>query len=285
MHKFSRFCVFVFLGVAFLFVSVPVDVHAQSASLNVRGDTGVDKFYTVGSTVSVIFQTTDFDRSPAVGVKLIITHSGLTDVTISNGGVTAAAGFADIGTVTVTGTIAADSNVYIQAEWQAQLLWTGIGFNVEGAPLIITPAAIVVNPPDPKSPLAVGDVFRQIIEIQDVTDLASWQMDIAFNPEVLEVVDISEGDFLEQDGGDTLFLNEHSSGKIAVKQVRVGGIGVPMSGVSGSGVLVALSFRFVSFSEALLGLHNVRLSDSSGERLSYSVTLTPVVATHAFAGR
>ena len=108
-------------------------------------------------------------------------------------------------------------------------------------------------------------------------------MDIAFNPEVLEVVDIREGDFLEQDGGDTLFLSEQSSGKIAIKQVRLGEIGTPMSGVSGSGVLVALRFRFVSFSEALLGLHNVRLSDSSGERLSYSVSLTPVVATHASA--
>ena len=167
---FSRFCVFVFLGVAFLFVSVPVDVHAQSASLDVLGDTGVDKFYTVGSTVRVIFRTTDFDGSPAVDVKLIITHSGLMDVTISNGGTATTDAF---GFVTVSGTIAGASNVYIQAEWQAQLLWIGIGFNVEGAPLIITPAAIVVNPPDPKFPLAVGDVFRQMIEIQDVTDLAS----------------------------------------------------------------------------------------------------------------
>ena len=108
-------------------------------------------------------------------------------------------------------------------------------------------------------------------------DLASWQMDIAFNPDVLDVVDISEGDFLEQDGTDALFLDEQSPGKISVRQVRVG----PVSGVSGSGVLVELTFRFVSFSEALLGLHNVRLSDSSGERLSYSVNLTPVVSTHA----
>ena len=116
-----------------------------------------------------------------------------------------------------------------------------------------------------------------MIEIA-ILDLTGWQMDIAFNPGVLEVVDISAGDFLEQDGEDAQFFYEHSPGKIAVRQVRIGGIDAPLSGVSGSGVLVALTFRFVSFSEALLGLHNVRLSDSSGERLSYSVNLTP--ATH-----
>ena len=48
-------------------------------------------------------------------------------------------------------------------------------------------------------------------------------------------------------------------------------------------MLAALTFRFVSFSEVLLGPQNVRLSDSLGERLSYSVTLTPVVVTHASA--
>ena len=149
-------------------------------------------------------------------------------------------------------------------------------FIANGVYVGINPATIVVNPPNPKSPLKVGDTFTQTIEIQNTTDLAGWQMDIAFNPEVLEVIDISGGDFLGQNETDAFFSYELSPDKISVKQVRLGAA----SGVSGSGVLVELTFRFMSFSEALLGLHNVRLSDSSGERLSYAVTLTPVVATH-----
>ena len=167
-----------------------------------------------------------------------------------------------------------EEGAYISATWEEMGRQTTVFFN--GIHVGIRPATIVVNPPDPEY-LAVGDIFTQMIEIRDVTDLTGWQMDIAFNPEVLEVVAISEDDFLEQDGGDAQFFYEHSPGKIVVRQVR---IGAPLSGVSGSGVLVALTFRFVSFSEALLGLHNVRLSDSSGERLSYSVSVTPVVATH-----
>ena len=31
--------------------------------------------------------------------------------------------------------------------------------------------------------------------------LAGWQFDIAFDPTVLEALDVSEGDFLKTDGG------------------------------------------------------------------------------------
>ena len=224
----------------------------------------------VGDTVEVIF-VAEIDNLLASGVQLTIASSGISDVVVSNDGITDV-----LGRVTVTGTIVQAEDVHISARWVERDLDARAEFHVPHSA-----ALIVVNSPDPKSPLAVGNVFEQVIEIQDAIDLASWQMDIAFNPEVLEVVDISEGDFLEQDDGEPLFLSEQHPGKIAIRQARVGEIGAPMSGVSGSGVLVVLSFKFVSSSEALLGLHNVRLSDSSGERLSYSVTLTPVVATHA----
>ena len=268
---FSRFCIFACLGVL-LFASGTVDVNAQERSLEVAVIAGLDQEPPVGSTVSIHFTTSE------PNAVLTITYSGLTDVSVANGGtvVTNVLGRR----ATVTGTITG-RDAWVRAEWRAA--GRLVRAHICDCDDYIRPALIVVNPPDPKSPLAVGDVFQQAIEIQNATDLASWQMDIAFDPEVLEVVDISEGDFLKQDDGKSLFLNERSLGKILIRQVRVGEVGAPMSGVSGFGVLVVLSFKFVSFSEALLGIHNVRLSDSSGERLSYSVTLTPVVATHASA--
>ena len=367
MQIFFRLIV-CFLGVILLLAAGTVDVHAQNAVLTISGDIGPDKVYQVGQAVEAIFTASDENRDPIEGVTLTITFSGLRDLTISNGGMTDA-----FGAVIVTGTIASDTGVYIQAVWPDEGLTARGDFNVADTPVslevhdriggdwsyavgetvtvtfvarrgellaagekltithngltgvtisnggttnavgtvIITgtmakddayieavwtanqlqaraelstyeqvvPALIVVSPPDPKSSLIVGDTFTQTIEVQNATDLAGWQMDIAFNPEVLEVVDISEGDFLEGDGRGALFLDEQHPGEISVKQVRV----EPVSGVSGSGVLVELRFRLVAFSEALLGIHNVRLSDSSGERLSYSVTLTPVVATHTSA--
>ena len=280
MRMFSDLKVFVFLTAVLLFVVGVADVHAQDSTLAVYGDTG--GFYAVGDLVEVNF-VASIDAAPAAGVSLTITHSGLTDVSVPNGGTVTTH---VLGRVVVTGTITSISGVYVSATLVEAGKTARVDFKVEeiaeevAIDSGIRAATIVVDPPNPKSPLAVGDVFSQSVEIQGATDLASWQMDVAFNPEVLAVVDISEGDFLEQDGEDALFFNEHSPGKIAIRQTR---LGAPLSGVSGSGVLVVFTFRFVASSEALLGLHNVRLSDASGDRLSYTVNLTPVVATHASA--
>ena len=108
MQIFSRFCVFMFLCVILLHAGGTVDVHAQS--LEMSGDTGVDKVYQVGDTVRVEFIAADENHDPAAGVTLTITSSGLTGV--PNGVTTDV-----LGTVTVTGTIIADTDVYIQAEW------------------------------------------------------------------------------------------------------------------------------------------------------------------------
>ena len=35
--------------------------------------------------------------------------------------------------------------------------------------------------------------------------LAGWQFDVAFDPSILEAIDLSEGDFLKTDGGATFF--------------------------------------------------------------------------------
>ena len=109
----------------------------------------------------------------------------------------------------VSGTLEQEVGAFISATWEEIGRQATVFFN--GIHVGIRPATIVVHPPDPKFPLAVGDIFTQMIEIQDVTDLTGWQMDIAFNLGVLEVVDISAGDFLEQDGEDAQFFYEYSS--------------------------------------------------------------------------
>ena len=124
MQMFSRFCVYVFLGVALLYAGGTMDVHAQQASLTFDGSTGGGRVYAVGDTVEAVF-TASFDGLPVSDVVLIITHGGLTGVTISNGGTTNA-----FGSVTVSGTIAGDTDVYIQAEWQAERLTARAGLDV-----------------------------------------------------------------------------------------------------------------------------------------------------------
>ena len=156
----------------------------------------------------------------------------------------------------------------------------------------------IVATPKVEGPLAVGDTFTYSIEIKYVEDLAGWQMDIAYNPAVLEAVAVSEGDFLASGGVNAAFQSgTMSAGKITgLWQARVGrtvdatGTNVltdPVAGVNGSGELLAIDFRVKQFAEDALGLSNVQLSTSAPtepkqDRISYHIISNPVVVTHQY---
>lgn len=177
------------------------------------------------------------------------------------------------------------------------------------------PKTRIVATPKVEGPLAVGDTFTYSIEIKYVEDLAGWQMDIAYNPAVLEAVAVSEGDFLASGGVNAAFQSgTMSAGKITgLWQARVGrtvdatGTNVltgPVAGVDGSGELLSIEFRVLEFAEDTLGLHNVHLSNtahisdggSAGipdlifsedsnkphKRISYHIISNPVVVTHRY---
>jgi hypothetical protein len=81
--------------------------------------------------------------------------------------------------------------------------------------------------------LKVGDVFQQRIGIKNVKDLSAWQMNVVFNPSILEVVSIEEGSFLQgrhtadtADDADALFLASDGTGWIPVTDGHIHGADV-----------------------------------------------------------
>ena len=48
-----------------------------------------------------------------------------------------------------------------------------------------------------QTPIHTGDIFTLNIRAENIFDMAGWQFDIAFDPAVLEAIDVSEGDFLK----------------------------------------------------------------------------------------
>ena len=86
-------------------------------------------------------------------------------------------------------------------------------------------------------------------------DLAGWQFDIAFDPAVLEALDVSEGDFLKADGGTTFF----QSGSIDNAEGKIAGLiagRISEGGVSGSGSVLQVRFKTKSEGETELALQN-----------------------------
>ncbi|MDE0084971.1 MAG: leucine-rich repeat domain-containing protein, partial [Candidatus Poribacteria bacterium] len=112
----------------------------------------------------------------------------------------------------------------------------------------------------------VGDTFTFTLTAENITDLAGWQADISFNPEMLEVVEVTEGDFLKSEGGNTFFHGgaiDNAQGKItgmfSAKQSE--------SGVSGSGILLSVTFKAKLRGETQAMLENFAFGASTGETI------------------
>ena len=114
-----------------------------------------------------------------------------------------------------------------------------------------------------KTPIHTGDTFTLNINANDFFDLAGWQFNIAFDPALLEAVNVTEGDFLKVDGGTTFFQTgtiNNASGSItgltAARQAP--------GGVSGTGPLLQVTFEAKSAGETALTLQNVEFGDPTG---------------------
>ena len=116
------------------------------------------------------------------------------------------------------------------------------------------------------TPIHVGDTFTLDIRAENVFDLAGWQFDIAFNPALLEALDVSEGDFLKSDGGATFF----QSGRIDNAQGKIAGLiagRISEGGVSGSGSVVQARFKAKSDGETNLALQNFLFGSAAEESI------------------
>ena len=135
-----------------------------------------------------------------------------------------------------------------------------------------------VLPPDPETVLSlgagsaysagavrvsVGDTFTLHLNAEDVVDLAGWQFDIAFNPDILETVEVKEGDFFKTEGANTFF----KAGTIDNAEGTITGISAALigNGVSGTGTLLSITFMAKSTGETLLKLSTIELGSTSAQ--------------------
>ena len=106
-----------------------------------------------------------------------------------------------------------------------------------------------------KKPIHLGDTFTFDVRAESISDLAGWQFDIAFDPAVLEAIEVSEGDFLKTDGGSTFF----QSGRIDNAAGKIMGLiagRISLGGVSGNGSVLQVRFKAKSEGETELALRN-----------------------------
>lgn len=127
-----------------------------------------------------------------------------------------------------------------------------------------------------KTRIHTSDTFTLAIRAEYVVNLSGWQFDIAFDPTILEAIDVSEGDFLQKGGGNTFFQNgsiDNAAGKITgLTAVRLA-----QSGVSGSGTVVQVNFKAKRGGETKLTLQNVLFATTTGDSIPAGPHETTIV--------
>ena len=117
-----------------------------------------------------------------------------------------------------------------------------------------------------KTPIHLGDTFTLDISAETVFDLAGWQFDIAFDPAILEAIDVSEGNFLKADGGATFFQSgsiDNAAGKIT----GLSAARLSAQGVNGTGTLLQVGFKAKSAGETELALRKFQFGSVTGDNI------------------
>ena len=127
-----------------------------------------------------------------------------------------------------------------------------------------------------KTPIHIDDTFTLDIRAENVTDLAGWQFDIAFDPAILEVLNVSEDDFLIT-GGSTTFFQGGSIDNGAGKITGLNAARLEAQGATGTGSLIQVNFKAKSGGETNLTLQNFEFGSVTGDIIPagpHEITMT-----------
>ena len=114
--------------------------------------------------------------------------------------------------------------------------------------------------------LEVDSTFTLNIDALFVRNLVGWQCGLSFDPNLLEAIEITEGDFLSSDATQTFFTEgsiDNESGLITGFNVlRLDG-----TGLDGSGPLLSIKFKAKQVGKVTFTPSNCTLGDSEGIEL------------------
>ena len=111
--------------------------------------------------------------------------------------------------------------------------------------------------------IVVEDTFTFNIDALFAWNLNGWNCNITFDSDILEAVEVVEGDFLSSDGTATFFLE----GKIDNENGLITGFSVLRldgSSINGSGTLLSIKFKAKKVGKTTFEPGNCVLGDSDG---------------------
>ncbi len=170
-----------------------------------------------------------------------------------------------------TATLEQGINVLLVAVYESWGGWSGF-FGFE------TSTQYTVLPPFDRFSLSteatefsVDTTFTLHLNATDVSDLAGWQADIHFDPAILKVNSVKEGNFLKQKGGRTHFRR----GTINNTAGRINGVSatrLTQGGIDGEGTLLSITVTLKDAGETQVTLHEFVAGTSTGKTITANPT-------------
>lgn len=108
-----------------------------------------------------------------------------------------------------------------------------------------------------------NQLFSADVLASEAENLFSAPLSVVFDPSILEIVSVLEGDLFKKDGKSAIFTNkiDNVAGVLTVKLARDAEVG----GVSGAGKLFSVNFKAKSPGPASIGFIGVKLTGAAGK--------------------
>ena len=163
-------------------------------------------------------------------------------------------------------TLKKGTNILLIAVYEGTGGWSGFfGFETGTEYTVLSPSerfSLSVG----TTQVGIGDTFTLRLSADNMTDLAGWQADITFDPDVLKANSVSEGSFLKQKGGRTHFRKgtiDNQKGKIAdISSTRIS-----QGGVDGEGTLLSVTFTAKAVGKTRVSLRGFQAGSSAGKTI------------------
>jgi len=125
------------------------------------------------------------------------------------------------------------------------------------------------------------------IEVEGAKNLSGFQLDLEFEPNLLEVIEVTEGHFLKSDGVSTVWTPPKIDNKLG-EITNITSARISPKGADGSGVLASIIFKAYKAGTSPLIIRNIKLSDpfatnipAVGERGSLTFEATSALKLEA----
>ena len=151
-----------------------------------------------------------------------------------------------------------------------------------GRPLLAAAGTAAVSVSAPSQPVSQGSQFTVNIVIQPNNAIAGSQFNLTFNPALITVNSVTEGNLLNQNGGSTYFSPGTINNTNGTITGVAGAITTPGQTVSAAGIFAVITMTAGSTrGSSALTLSNVIVGDINGQILPFNATSSQVAIDRA----